>query len=107
MYAIIETGGKQYKVSEGSQLNVEKLEAAPGAEVVFDRVLAVVGDGEPVYGAPYVKKAAVKAEVVSVGKADKVMVFKQLPRKSSRKLRGHRQPFTKVKITAINMEGGK
>lgn len=101
MYAIIKTGGKQYKVQSGQLLDVEKLEAQPGSEIKFD-VLAILKEDGSTLGDPLLKNASVSAEVVSDGKADKVMVFKQLPRKSSRKLRGHRQPFTRVKIKEIS-----
>lgn len=103
MYAIIETGGKQYKVSPGETVAVEKLAAETGGDVVFDKVLAVIGESGDVVGNPYIQGGSVKAEVVAVGKAPKVLVFKQKPRKGHRKLRGHRQPFTMVKIKEINL----
>jgi large subunit ribosomal protein L21 len=105
MYAIIETGGKQYKVSEGQRISVERLDAASGSDVVFDSVVAVMKEDGAVFGSPYVPKASVSAEVLSEGKSKKVLVFKQLPRKSSRKLRGHRQPFTAVLIKEIKVGG--
>jgi len=105
MYAIIETGGKQYKVVSGQEVEIEKLDAAPGADVLFESVLAVIKEDGASYGTPYVKGASVSAEVVSDGKAKKVLVFKQLPRKSSRKSRGHRQPFTRIKIKEIRSGG--
>lgn len=105
MYAIIKTGGKQYKVQPGEVVDIEKLDLGPAAEVKFDSVLAIVKDDTASFGNPFLKGASVSAEVVSNGKAAKVMVFKQLPRKSSRKLRGHRQPFTKVRIKEINSGG--
>ncbi|MBE7053048.1 MAG: 50S ribosomal protein L21 [Ruminococcaceae bacterium] len=101
MYAIIVTGGKQYKVSEGDVLFVEKLEAAEGEAVKFDQVLAVSGD-ETVIGTPIVEGASVDATVVKNGKAKKVIVFKYKPKKGSKTKQGHRQPYTKVKIEKIN-----
>ena len=101
MYAIIVTGGKQYKVSEGDVLFVEKLEAAEGEAVKFDQVLVVSGD-ETVIGTPVVEGASVDATVVKNGKAKKVIVFKYKPKKGSKTKQGHRQPYTKVKIEKIN-----
>lgn len=102
MYAIIETGGKQLKVAEGQTVSVERLKAEKGSEVTIDKILAVVKDGgDAVYGKPYVSGAKVTAEVLSEYKDEKVLVFKQLPRKNSRKLRGHRQIYTKIKIKTI------
>ena len=102
MYAIIVTGGKQYKVSEGDTLFIEKLEAQEGAEVTFDEVL-MVGEGEDVkVGAPIVEGAKVEAKVLKNGKAKKIYVFKMKRKKNERKKKGHRQPFTKVEITKIN-----
>jgi len=101
MYAYVETGGKQYKVSAGESIKVEKIDAEPGSEVKLDKVLAVIKDSEAKFGTPYLDGAAVSAEVVETAKQDKVMVFKQLPRKNSRKLRGHRQEMTTLKIKDI------
>lgn len=102
MYAIIVTGGKQYKVAEGDTLFIEKLEAEEGAAVKFDQVL-MVGDGENVkVGTPVVEGAAVEAKVVKNGKAKKIYVFKMKRKKNYRRKKGHRQPFTKVEITKIN-----
>lgn len=102
MYAVIETGGKQYKVSEGDTIFIEKLEAEEGAAVTFDKVL-VVADGENVkFGAPMVEGATVTANVVKNGKAKKIYVFKMKRKKNYRKKKGHRQPFTKVVIEKIN-----
>jgi len=101
MYAVIETGGKQYKVSEGDVLFIEKLEAAEGDAVKFDKVLAVSGD-ETVFGTPVVEGASVDAKVLAQGKAKKVIVFKYKPKKGYKKKQGHRQPFTKVVIEKIN-----
>jgi large subunit ribosomal protein L21 len=101
MYAMIETGGKQYRVEAGASIQVEKLQAEEGTEVKLDKVLAVVKEGETVVGKPYVEGASVSAEVVGSGKDKKVLVFKQKPRKGHRKLRGHRQEFTMLKIKEI------
>lgn len=99
MYAIIKTGGKQYKVAEGDVLNVEKLDAEKDAEVVFEEVLAIVNDGEVTVGKPFVDGAKVTATVVEQGKGDKILVFKY--KANYRKRSGHRQPFTAVKISGI------
>ena len=102
MYAVIETGGKQYKVSEGDILFIEKLEVAEGEAVTFDKVL-VVADGENVtVGAPVVAGATVTAKVEKQGKAKKIYVFKMKRKKNERSKKGHRQPFTKVIIEKIN-----
>ena len=102
MYAVIETGGKQYKVSEGDVIFIEKLEVAEGENVTFDKVL-VVADGENVtVGAPLVSGATVTAKVEKQGKAKKIYVFKMKRKKNERKKKGHRQPFTKVTIEKIN-----
>ena len=85
----------------GQSIKVEKLDAEPGAEVAFDKVLAVIKDDGPVFGTPYVDNATVTAEIISTDKQKKVLVFKQLPRKKSRKLRGHRQILTTLKIKDI------
>ena len=100
MYAIIVTGGKQYKVEQGDEILVEKLDAEVGETVSFDVLMMADGDAVTV-GKPYVEGAACKAEVVEHGKGRKVIVFKYKPKKNIRKKRGHRQPFTKVEITAI------
>ncbi len=102
MYAIIETGGKQYKVEEGSIINVEKLGLEAGAAVKFDKVLAVAKDSEVSFGAPYVNGAVVDASVVLEGKNKKVVIYKYKPKKGFHKKKGHRQPFTQVKIEKIN-----
>ena len=103
MYAVIETGGKQYKVSEGDTLFVEKLGVEEGEAVTFDKVL-VVADGENVkVGAPTVEGATVEAKVVKNGKAKKIYVFKMKRKKNYRRKKGHRQPFTKVEISKINL----
>ena len=101
MYAIIETGGKQYRVTEGDVLTIEKIEAAEGQTVDFDRVLTVVKDGEVVIGKPLVADAKVTAEVVSHGKGKKILVFKYKAKSNYRRRQGHRQPFTKIRIEKI------
>lgn len=105
MYAIMETGGKQYRVTEGDQIRVEKLGMADGEQVKFDKVL-VLGDGaEAKVGAPYVDGAAVFADVIESGKGKKVIIFKYKAKKDYRKKRGHRQPYTLVEITGISADG--
>ncbi len=101
MYAIIETGGKQYKVQQGDVVFVEKLEAEAGTAITFDKVLVVGGDDLKV-GAPYVDGATVTATVAKQGKSKKIIVYKYKPKKGYHKKQGHRQPYTKVEITAIN-----
>lgn len=102
MYAVIETGGKQYKVSVGDVIFIEKLEAAEGENVTFDKVL-ILADGENVnVGAPTVAGATVTAKVEKQGKAKKIYVFKMKRKKNYRRKKGHRQPFTKVTIEKIN-----
>ncbi len=101
MYAVIVTGGKQYKVAEGEYLKIEKLEEATGNSITFDRVL-LVGNGDDVkIGAPVVEGAKVTAEVVAQGRHDKIRIIKFRRRKHSMKRQGHRQWFTEVKITGI------
>ena len=102
MYAIIATGGKQYKVSEGDVINVEKLGAEAGEEVTFDQVLAVNNGSELVVGTPCVAGATVSATVLGEGKAKKVIVYRYKRKSGYHKKNGHRQAFTQVKIDAIN-----
>jgi large subunit ribosomal protein L21 len=97
MKAIIETGGKQYYVEEGSVIYVEKLDAEVGSKIKFDRVLMV----NDVLGKPYVANATVEGEVVKHGKNKKIIVFKYNQKKKYRKTQGHRQPYTKVEIKSI------
>jgi large subunit ribosomal protein L21 len=102
MYAVIKTGGKQYRVTSGDKLKVEKLVADVGAEITFDQVL-MVADGDNVkVGAPVLSGAAVKATVVSHGRGDKVRIFKMKRRKHYRKTQGHRQHYTEVQISGIS-----
>jgi large subunit ribosomal protein L21 len=104
MYAIIETGGKQYRVSTGDTMKVEKLSAGEG-DVVLDKVLVVKTDSEIIYGSPYVNGARVVASVEGTGKARKIIVHKQRPRKVYRKTNGHRQLYTSLKIKEIVFGG--
>ena len=101
MYAIIATGGKQYKVEEGETIRVEKLDAEPDTIYTFDRVLAV-NNGEPVVGDPVVAGATVSATVVGNGKAKKVVVYKYKRKTGYHKKNGHRQQYTELKIDKIN-----
>ncbi|HIU64797.1 MAG TPA: 50S ribosomal protein L21 [Candidatus Avacidaminococcus intestinavium] len=101
MYAIIQTGGKQYRVSEGDVVSIEKLTAAEGEEVVFEEVLTVVADGDVKIGKPVIEGAKVTAKVVEHGKGKKILVFKYKAKSNYRKRQGHRQPYTKVEIAKI------
>lgn len=101
MYAIIKTGGKQYRVSEGDSIFVEKLEAAEGEVVTFDEVIAVSKEDALVVGNPFVEGAKVTAKVEKQGKARKILVFKYKAKANYRRRQGHRQPFTKVVIEKI------
>ncbi len=100
MYAIIRTGGKQYKVAVGDEVLIEKLDAEVGAEVAFE-VLMISGDEGVQVGKPVVEGVSAKGEVLEHGKGNKVVVFKYKPKKNYRKKQGHRQPYTKVRISAI------
>ena len=102
MYAIIETGGKQYKVQEGDVVFIEKLVAEEGSVVSFDQVLAISNEGSLNFGSPLVKDATVSGKVLNHGKEKKVIIFKYKPKKGYRKKQGHRQPYTKVQIEKIN-----
>jgi len=101
MYAIIKTGGKQYRVAEGQTLNVEKLVGEPGENVDFNEVLLVSNGDHIQVGNPYLNNASVKAEVVDHGRGDKIKIIKLKRRKHHMKRAGHRQNFTKVKIISI------
>ncbi|WP_278589651.1 50S ribosomal protein L21 [Limosilactobacillus pontis] len=101
MYAIIVTGGKQYKVEEGKSIFVEKLDAKQGDKVTFDKVVLVSGDGTKI-GTPFVDGAAVEGTVDKQGKEKKVVTFKYKPKKHTHTKQGHRQPYTKVTINKIN-----
>jgi large subunit ribosomal protein L21 len=101
MYAVIQTGGKQYRVKSGEQLKIEALPAEVGAAVSFDRVL-MLGEGDGIrVGAPFVAGAAVKATVVSQGRGEKIRIFKLRRRKHFAKTQGHRQSYTEVRIDEI------
>jgi len=102
MYAVIETGGKQYRVSAGDRLRVERLEAEEGASVSFNKVLLLGKDDAPVIGTPYVEGASVTAKVVEQGRDDKVIVFHYRRKKNYRKFRSHRQQYSFVQIEDIN-----
>ena len=99
MYAVIRTGGKQYRVYEGDILNVEKLDVQEGATVEFDEVLALSGDDGLKVGTPVLEGAKVEAQVLKHGKGKKIIVFKYKPKKNYRKKQGHRQPYTQIRIT--------
>ncbi|GFI61442.1 50S ribosomal protein L21 [Clostridiales bacterium] len=101
MYAIIETGGKQYKVAEGDVIKVEKLAVEEGAAYAFDKVLVVSGDNGISVGAPYVAGAKVDATVIGEGKNKKVIIYKYKSKKGFHKKKGHRQPYTMLKINSI------
>ena len=101
VFAVILTGGKQYKVNEGDIIFVEKLNVEEGNEVTFDKVLVVSGNDGIVTGAPYVEGATVTANVVKNGKAKKIYVMKYKAKKNEKKKIGHRQPYTKLQIATI------
>ena len=101
MYAVIQTGGKQYRVSPGDRLRVEKLPGERGAILSFDKVLMVAGEGAARVGAPVVAGVKVTAEVVAQDRAKKIIVFKLKRRKNYRRKHGHRQSYTELKITGI------
>ncbi|MGI5880302.1 MAG: 50S ribosomal protein L21 [Syntrophomonadaceae bacterium] len=101
MYAVIKTGGKQYKVNEGSILKVEKLEAQPGDRIKLDQVLMIGDDAGVKIGDPLVANASVTVEVLEQGRAKKIIVYKYKKRKNYHKKQGHRQPFTKIKVEKI------
>lgn len=105
MYAIVESGGRQYKVSPGQTVKVEKIGAATGGDIVMDKVLVVKKEDTTVFGEPYVSGAKVIASVEGEGRARKVIVHKQRPRKVYRKTNGHRQSYTSLKIKEIVLEG--
>ena len=101
MYAVVKTGGKQYRVSAGTKIKVEQLTADVGSEVTLGQVLMIAEDGNVKLGAPLVAGAAVKAKVLSQGRGDKVRIYKMRRRKHYRKSQGHRQNFTELEITGI------
>ncbi|MEF9919136.1 MAG: 50S ribosomal protein L21 [Eubacterium sp.] len=103
MYAIIKTGGKQYRVQQDDVIEIEKINFAEEGvkEITFEDVLAVNKDGELTVGTPVVENAVVKAEILEIAKSQKVIIYKYKSKKDYRRKQGHRQPFMKVKITAI------
>jgi len=101
-YAVIRTGGKQYRVSPGDVIHVEKVDGEVGGEVEFTEVLAAAADGTVQIGRPLVEGARVTARVLEQGKAKKILVYKKKRRKNYRRLYGHRQPLTTVEVTAID-----
>ncbi len=101
MYAIIKTGGKQYRVEEGDIITIEKLDRAADEVVTFDEVLTVVNDGDVKIGAPVVEGAKVSGRVMTHGKGKKILIFKYKAKSNYRRRQGHRQPFTKVLIEKI------
>ena len=101
MYAIIESGNKQYKVKAGDIITVEKLGVDAGETYVFDRVLGILDGASSVFGKPLVDGASVKAQVLGDGKAKKVIIYKYKSKKGFHKKKGHRQPFTRVKIESV------
>ena len=103
MNAIIVTGGKQYKVSEGDVVYIEKLDQEAGDTVKFDQVLAVIDGEKATFGTPVVEGASVEATIVKNGKGKKIRIFKYNPKKGYRKRQGHRQPYTKVEISKISV----
>lgn len=104
MYAVIETGGKQYRVQEGDVITVEKLKVEAGEKIEFDKVM-VLSDGKEIQvGAPYLAETKVFGSVVENGKAQKVIIFKYKSKKDYRKKQGHRQPYTMVEITSLSGE---
>lgn len=100
-YAVIETGGKQYKVQEGDVIYIEKLAAEADETVTFDKVLAVIGDDGNTFGTPVIEGATVTGKVIKNGKSKKIIVYKMHPKKNYRRKQGHRQPYTKVEIASI------
>ncbi len=105
MYAVIETGGKQYRVQEGDVITVEKLKVSAGDDITFDKVL-VLSDGDKVQvGTPILESAKVFGTVVENGKGEKVIIFKYKAKKDYRKKQGHRQPYTMVKIESLSADG--
>jgi len=101
MYAIVEAGGKQYRVQEGDFLKVESLGVSEGETVLLDKVLLVGGDEKVSVGTPYVSGASVSASVVTNGKDKKILVFKYKSKKNYRRMRGHRQHFSEIRIDSI------
>ena len=104
MYAVVETGGKQFRVQEGDVIFVEKLHAEEGAEVILDKVLFVSKDDDTInVGTPYVEGATVSAKILAQGKSKKIIVFKFKPKKGYKRKQGHRQLYTKLQIEKISL----
>ena len=106
-YAIFETGGKQYRVTEGDEIYIEKQDAEEGAKIKFDKVLAVLTDTDSKIGSPFIKGASVTAKIIKSGKAKKIIVYKMKRRKGYHRKQGHRQPYTKVIIEKIAVRASK
>lgn len=104
MYAVIETGGKQYKVKEGQVIRIEKLDLEAGEDVIFDKILAVINGDKSEFGQPFLENASIEASVLRNGKDRKITIFKYKPKKNYRRKLGHRQPFTEVKIEKIKIK---
>lgn len=107
MYAVIEACGKQYKVTKGDVVFFEKLDVEEGKKVTFDKVVLLSDDGKVEVGAPYVKGIKVEGKVVAHGRGKKIVVFKYKAKKNYKRKQGHRQPYTKVEITAIKLPAAK
>ena len=105
MYAVVETGGKQYKIAEGDVLQVERLEGEKGDEVYLDKVLALGEEDSVKVGEPYLEGIKVKAKIVEQGKKGKIIVYKYKAKKNYRRKKGHRQPFTRLVVKGIEKEG--
>lgn len=101
MYAIVETSGRQYKVSVGDKIVVDQLKAEPDTEITLDKVVMLSSEGKNLFGTPYVTDACVKAKVIESFKGDKVLVLRPRPKKANRRLRGHRSRYTRLAITQI------
>ncbi len=101
MYAVVETGGKQYKVSQGDVISVERLSGKAGEKVALEKILMINDGNKTVIGNPVVKSAKVVGEIIKEGRGEKIIVFKMKRRKNYRRTRGHRQTYTSLKITEI------
>ena len=107
MYAIVETGGKQYQVEEGRYVDVELLDGEADSKIVFDKIIMIVNGKKSKVGQPYVSGASVEGKILKNGKAKKIIVFKQRPKKGYRKKQGHRQQFSRVMISKIRTSATK
>jgi len=103
MFAVIKTGGKQYLVRPGDKIKIEKIEGKEGEEVVFDKILLLEKEGDLKIGQPDISGAKVKAKIIQQGKGEKIIVFKYRPKKRYKKKKGHRQPFTLVEISSMEV----